>query len=78
MIPHCSRSRWSDAQVHKERVDDGRRNLPLPQDYSTDTLSVSSESTDSSLQAWERVAIRAFGPGAMDPRPNQNRRKLLN
>ncbi len=70
--------RWSDEHDSKERTDDGDRNMPLPQDHPTHALSLSTESADSRLQARKRMAICAFGFGAMDPRPNPNRRELLN
>lgn len=41
--------------------------MPLPEDYPADTLPLSSEPSDPRLQAWERMAIRTFGSGAMDP-----------
>jgi hypothetical protein len=70
--------RWSYEHVPKQRLNDGRRNVPLPQDYTAYAVSVSSESADPRLQTWERMAIRPFGSGRVDPQPNQNRRELLN
>jgi hypothetical protein len=45
--------------------------MPLPEDHPTDTLPLSSEPSDTRLQAWERMAIRTFGSGAVDPRAHQ-------
>ena len=78
MIILRSGTRWSDEQSSEDRTDDRDRNMPISQDYSTDPLSLSSESADSRLQAGKGMAIRTFGSRAMDPRPNQNRREFLN
>jgi hypothetical protein len=65
-------SRWlSNGKRTQERVDDGGRDLPLSEDHPTDTLPVSSEPSDTRLQAWERMAIRTFGSRAMDPGADQ-------
>ena len=69
--------RWSDEQGPEDRTDDGDRNMPVPQNYPTHSLSLSPEPTDSRLQAWEGMAIRPFRFRAMDPRPHQNRREFL-
>src|SRR5574342_299321 len=66
-----SRRRFSNGQRAQERIDDGRGDLPLLEDYPADTLPLSSESQNSRLQAWERMAIRTFGSGTVDSRPNQ-------
>jgi hypothetical protein len=73
-----SGSRWSDEQGPEERTDDGDRNMPVSQNYSTDPVSLSSGSADSRLQAGKRMAICPFGSGAMDPRSNQNGHEFLN
>jgi hypothetical protein len=69
--------RWSDEQGPEERTDDRDGNMPISQDYSTYPLSLSSESTDSRLQAGKGMAICPFGSRAMDSRPNQNCREFL-
>lgn len=73
-----SGNRWSDEQGSEDRTDDGDRNMPVSQDYSTHPLSLSSEPTDSRLQAGKGMAIRTVRSRAMDPRPNQNHREFLN
>ena len=73
-----SGSRWSDEQGHEDRTDDGDRNMSVSQDYTAYPLSLSAESADSRLQIGKGMAIRTFGFGAMDPRPDQNRREFLN
>lgn len=73
-----SGSRWSDGQDSEDRTDDSDGNLPVSQDHSTYPLSLSSESTNSRLQARKGMALCAFGSRTMDPRPNQNRREFLN
>ena len=73
-----SGNRWRDEQGSEDRTDDRDGNMPVSQDYSTYPLSLSSESTDSRLQAGEGMAICTFRSRAMDPRPNQNRREFLN
>lgn len=72
-----SGNRWSDEQGSKDRIDDRDGNMPVSQDYSTDPLSLSSQSTDSRFQVGKRMAICPFGFRAMDPRPNQNGREFL-
>jgi hypothetical protein len=78
MLIFRSDHRWSDEQGSEERTDDHAGNMPVSQDYSTHPLSLSTESTDSRLQAGKGMAICPFGSRAMDPRPNQNRREFLN
>ena len=79
MILHNNNdNRWRDGDSPEERVDDGDGNLPLPEDHPAHALSLFTESADSRLQAWKRMAIRTFGSGTMDPRPDQDRRTLLN
>ena len=79
MILHNNdKNRWRNGDSPEERIDDGNGNLPLPEDYPAYALSLLTESADSRLQAWKRMAIRTFGSGTVDPRPNQDRRKLLN
>lgn len=73
-----SDNRWSDEQSAEDRTDDGDRNMPVSQDYSTYPLSLSSEPTDSRLQAGKRMAFCTVGSRAVDPRPNQNHREFLN
>ena len=70
--------RWSDEQGLEVRTDDGNRNMPVPQNYSTHPLSLSPEPADPRLQARKGMAIRPFRFRAMDPRPHQNRREFLN
>lgn len=70
--------RWSDEQGAKDRTDDRDRNMPVSQDNAAYPLSLSSESTDSRLQAGKGMAICPLRSRAMDPRPNQNRREFLN
>ena len=60
-----------------KRTDDGRGDVPVPEDYSTDTLPLSSEPSNTCLQAWERMAVRSFGSGAMDPRADQTPTRLM-
>jgi len=62
----------------EERIDDGDRDLPLPENHPAYSLSLLTESADSRLQAWQRMAIRTFGSGTMDPGPDSHRRELLN
>jgi len=64
--------KWlSNGKRAQQRIDDGGGDVPLPEDYPTDTLPLSSEPSDTRLQAWERMAIRTFGSGAVDPRAHQ-------
>ena len=64
--------RWlSNGKRTQQRIDDGGGDVPLSEDHPTDALPLSSESSDTRLQAWERMAIRTFGSGAMDPRADQ-------
>jgi hypothetical protein len=65
-------SRWlSNGKGSKQRIDDSGGDVPLSEDYPTDSLPLSSEPSDPSLQTWERMAIRTFGSGAVDPRADQ-------
>jgi hypothetical protein len=65
-------SQWlSDGKRAEERTHDGGRDVPLPENYPTDALPLSSEPSDPCLQAWKRMAIRAFGSRAMDPGPDE-------
>ena len=65
-------SRWlSNGKGSAERIDDGGGDMPLSEDYPTDALPLSSEPSDTRVQAWERMAIRTFGSGAVDPRTDQ-------
>ena len=73
-----SQNRWDDGDSPEERIDDGGGDVSLPEDYDPHPLSLYTEQTDSSLQAWERMAIRTFGSGTVDPRPDQNRPPLIN
>lgn len=66
-----SQLRLIHAQGAKERADDGGGDLPIPENYSANALPLSSESEDSRLQAWKRMAIRSFGSGTVDPQPDQ-------
>jgi len=65
-------TRFFNGQGAQERADDGGGDLPLSQDYPTDALSIPTESSDSRLQAWKRMALRTFGSGAVDSRSHQN------
>ena len=73
-----SQNRWDDGDSPEERTHDGDGDLSLPEDYDPYPLSLYTEQTDSSLQAWERMAIRTFGSGTVDPRPDQNRPPVIN
>lgn len=65
-------SRWSShGKGSAERIDDGGGDVPVSEDYPTDTVPLSSEPSNTRFQAWERMAIRAFGSGAVDPREDQ-------
>jgi hypothetical protein len=77
IITHTDRG-WHDGDSPEERIDDSDRDLPLPEDHPSHAVSLSTESADSRLQAWQRMAIRTFGSGTMDPRPDSHRRELLN
>jgi hypothetical protein len=71
-------SRWlSNGKRSKQRIDDSGGDMSLSEDYPTDTLPLSSEPSDPSLQAWERMAIRTFGSGAMDPRADQTTDRIV-
>lgn len=61
----------------EERIDDGRGDVPIPEDYPPDTVPLSSESPDTRLQTWERMAIRTFGSGAMDPGADQTSARIV-
>src|SRR5215510_12697280 len=65
------RPRFSHGQRVQKRVDDRRGDLPLSEDYPADALPLSAEPSDPRLQAWERMALCAFGSGAMDSRQDQ-------
>jgi len=70
--------RWlSNGKRTQQRTDDGGGDVPLPEDHPTDTLPLSSEPSDTRLQAWERMAIRTFGSGAVDPRAHQTSDSVL-
>ena len=69
---------WSsDGQRAQERTDDHGGDLPLPEDYAKDALPLLTESADSSLQAWEGMAIRTFGSGTVDSRPDQKSPRII-
>ena len=71
-------TRWlGNGKRVPERTHDGRGDVPLPEDYPTDTLPLSSEPSDTRLQAWERMAIRSFGSGAMDPGTDQTPARVM-
>ena len=76
-VPHTDRG-WHDGDSPEERTHDGYRDVPLPQNYSSHALPLFAESADSRFQAWQRMAIRTFGSGTMDPGPDSRRRELLN
>ena len=76
-VPHTDRG-WHDGDSPEERIDDSDRDVPLPEDHTPHSLSLFTESADSRLQAWQRMAIRTFGSGTMDPGPDSRRRELLN
>jgi hypothetical protein len=73
-----SSSRWSDEQSHEDRTDDSDRNMSVSQDYTAYPLSLSAESAASRLQTGKGMAIRTYGFGTMDPRPDEDRREFLN
>src|SRR5262249_59542035 len=50
------RTRFFNGQRAQERADDGGGDLPLSQDHPTYAVSLLTESPDSCLQAWERMA----------------------
>ena len=70
-------NRWVDGDSPEERIDDGGGDVSLPEDYDPHPLSLHTEQTDSSLQAWERMAIRPFRFGAVDSRPDSGTRHLV-
>jgi hypothetical protein len=69
---------WSDGDGPEERVDDGDGDLPLSEDYPTHAVPLLAEPADSRLQAWEGMAVRAFGSRTVDSRPNEIHRHHLN
>jgi len=71
-------NRWRNGDDPEERIDDSDGNLPLSEDYPAYALSLLTESADTRLQARKGMAIRTFGSGTVDPRPNQDRRLVLN
>lgn len=70
MYPY--QTRFCNGQRAQERVDDGGGDLPLSQDHPAHALSLSTESPDSRLQAWKRMALRTLGSGTVDSRSHQN------
>ncbi len=73
----CDEIWWHDGDRPEKRIDDGDGDLPLSENYSAYTLSLFTESADSRLQAWKRMAVRALGSGTVDSRTNQNCPVLL-
>ena len=69
--------RSSNGQRAQERTYDSRGNLPLFEDHPADSLSLSTESPDTRLQAWERMAIRSFGSRAVDTGAHEGTGRVL-
>ena len=55
----------------KERTTDSGGDVPVSQNHPADTVPLSSEPSDTCLQAWERMAIRTFGSGTVDSRAHE-------
>ena len=66
------RTRFFNGQRAQERADDGGGDLPLSQDHPAHALSLPTESPDSRLQAWKRMALRTLGSGTVDSRSHQS------